>query len=429
MTFLITPIIVLLHIAEEWQRFPAWATRHFGATSRAWFVYSHIFLVKATIGVCWMATYSPSRAWTIWAVAAQWGFFTNTIFHVATWRLFREYSPGLLTAVVLFVPATVWQIDAVELDQAGMISAIALGSLLGGLAVASLWLNMNIGWNFRREHVQQDEKRIAGGSSMKVFRSTTIALPPDTVWPEVQTATLLQHIAWPIVRFIPAEPAAFGKFEDGGRYPVKLRLLGLIPFGKQWIVTSLHESGSGDWPKQLRDNGHSALIDRWDHWITIAPGADGGTQYSDEVDVSAGIMTPFIWLFAQIFYWHRQRRWRGLARSLLSRRLIASEIAAYREARASGDTDRAWRHLERAHIIAQPYLSLHLGNHGAMLSFAIAQHDAGEIIGQVFRLALVPLGSLTGRIPKGNSGRSNVSAFEPMPISDDLRDVIDELTK
>lgn len=259
---------------------------------------------------------------------------------------------------------------------------------------------------------------------MKVSRSTAISLPPETVWAEVQTAPLLQHIAWPIVRFIPAEPAAFGKFEDGGRYPVKLRLLGLIPFGKQWIVTSLHESGPGDWPKQLRDNGHSALIDRWDHWITIAPGADGGTQYSDEVDVSAGIMTPFIWLFAQIFYWHRQRRWRGLARSLLSRRLIASEMAAYREARASGDAGRAWRHLERAHIVSQSFLGPHLANHWEMLKFSAAERDAKEFAGQVVRLALAPLGALSGRIPIGNTGRSNVSAFAPMPVPDDLRDMM-----
>ncbi len=86
------------------------------------------------------------------------------------------------------------------------------------------------------------------------------------------------------------------------------------------------------WPKRLRDDGYSALISKWDHWITVAPDKDGGTRYSDEVEVSAGALTPFIWAFAQIFYWHRQRRWRGLAKSLAARRVIAAEMAAYRAA-------------------------------------------------------------------------------------------------
>jgi hypothetical protein len=32
----------------------------------------------------------------------------------------------------------------------------------------------------------------------------------------------------------------------------------------------------------------------------------------DTVEVRAGVLTPFIWLFAQLFYRHRQRRWRAL---------------------------------------------------------------------------------------------------------------------
>jgi hypothetical protein len=40
------------------------------------------------------------------------------------------------------------------------------------------------------------------------------------------------------------------------------------------------------------------------------------------------------------------------------------------------------------------------------------------------RLLLSPLGSLSGRIPWGNTGRSTVSAFTPMPIPADLRDVL-----
>jgi hypothetical protein len=259
---------------------------------------------------------------------------------------------------------------------------------------------------------------------MKVSRSTHIALEPETVWAEVQTAGLLQHIAWPLVRFIPVDEAAFESFQPGGRYQVKLRLFGMIPFGTQWIVSSLHEADGTQWPKRLRDDGYSALISKWDHWITVAPDKDGGTRYSDEVDVSAGALTPFIWAFAQIFYWHRQRRWRGLAKSFAARRVIAAEMAAYRSAIEAGDDDRAWHHLERIHIVSQPYLGPHISSHGAMMGFAIRRRDWSEVLGQMVRIILAPLGSLTGRLPVGNTGRSNVSAFAPMPIPADLAEAL-----
>ncbi len=264
---------------------------------------------------------------------------------------------------------------------------------------------------------------------MKVSRSTRIELPPATVWTEVQTARLLQHIAWPIVRFVPVHETSLDAFRPGGRYQVKLRLFGLIPLGTQWIVTSLHEPETGEWPKRLRDNGYSALISTWDHWITIAPDANGGTKYSDDIEISAGILTPVIWAFAQIFYWHRQRRWRGLARKLPMRRLVSDEMTAFRTARAAGEIDIAWRHLERAHIVSQPHLGLHFASHWSMLGFAIEQRDWREGVGQIVRLALAPLGALTGRIPIGNTGRSNVSAFRPMPVPQDLVAKIEAIPK
>jgi hypothetical protein len=261
---------------------------------------------------------------------------------------------------------------------------------------------------------------------MKVDLSTTIALPAETVWEEVQTAALLMHIAWPLVRFAPVGSEPLDSFTPGGRYQARLWLFGFLPFGTQWMVISVHEPDSGNWPKRLRDNGHSLIIRTWDHWITITPNPDGTTCYRDEVDVSAGILTPGVWAFAQLFYRHRQRRWRKLAASLHARRLIKRQMADYDNARLAGDINSAWRALERAHIISQPHLGPHLENHRAMLGFAVALRDWREVAGQVVRLILAPLGALTGRIPVGNTGRSNVSAFQPMAIPNDLRRAIND---
>ena len=106
----------------------------------------------------------------------------------------------------------------------------------------------------------------------------------------------------------------------------------------------------------------------------------------------------------------------------------STEIAASREARRTGDRAAAWRHLERAHVISQPLAGPHVRTHLAMLRFALRTADLREIVGQLFRIVVAAPGSLTGRYPAGNTGGSNVSAFKPMPIPDDLTTIVQATT-
>ena len=112
--------------------------------------------------------------------------------------------------------------------------------------------------------------------------------------------------------------------------------------------------------------------------------------------------------------------------SSIAIQLIDVELARYTHAREANDQAAAWTALERAHIISQPYLGLHLSIHWAMLGFAFYLRDFGEVAGQLWRLLLAPLGALTGSIPVVNSGRSIVSAFISMPVPDDLAMLITE---
>ena len=262
---------------------------------------------------------------------------------------------------------------------------------------------------------------------MKISRSTDIDLSPEEVWREVQTPDLLKHIAWPLIRFQFVDPATLTNFHDRERFKVSLKLLGIVPLGEQWIVPSIHEDRQGNWPKRLRDNGYSKLVKTWDHWITIMPNDAGGTSYTDEVEIRAGILTPLIWAFAWAFYRHRQRRWRGLARTMVARRLVATEHEAFEKAIARNNAENAWRALERIHIITQIYAGMHITSHLRMLGYARELREWKEVVGQLFRLALAPIGNLTGRLPFGNTGRSNVSAFQPMELPTDLRPKISKL--
>jgi Protein of unknown function (DUF3703) len=100
-------------------------------------------------------------------------------------------------------------------------------------------------------------------------------------------------------------------------------------------------------------------------------------------------------------------------------------MASARERLAGNDPRQALAQLERAHVLGQRDFGRHWRVHVLMLRAAWALGDGREVRGQWLRLALTPLGHLTGRLPQGNTGRSNVSAFAPMDVPADLQRLLD----
>lgn len=100
-----------------------------------------------------------------------------------------------------------------------------------------------------------------------------------------------------------------------------------------------------------------------------------------------------------------------------------------RAARAAGDAAGEWRHLERAHILSQPSIRLHVATHLAMLAAALRQRNRVEVVGQLVRLLLAAPGSATGKYPRGNTGGANVSAFRPMAVPEDLAAILDRSSR
>lgn len=96
-------------------------------------------------------------------------------------------------------------------------------------------------------------------------------------------------------------------------------------------------------------------------------------------------------------------------------------------ARHARSSEEAWLHLEAAHVVGQMRLKPHLTVHGRMLVLACRQRNVSEVMGQAIRLGLVPLGHLFRRLPWGNTGRSHVSAFQPMAVRVELRALIDRM--
>lgn len=93
---------------------------------------------------------------------------------------------------------------------------------------------------------------------------------------------------------------------------------------------------------------------------------------------------------------------------------------------AAGDARSAFAALEQAHVLGQLNVVPHLRVHWQMLRVGWSAGDRREVTGQLIRIALVPVGHLVGRLPVGNTGGANVSAFKPMAIPPDLERLIED---
>ena len=102
-----------------------------------------------------------------------------------------------------------------------------------------------------------------------------------------------------------------------------------------------------------------------------------------------------------------------------------AELAASRAARACGDLQAEWHHLERAHVLGQRWPMEHNAVHWRMLLFGFRIKDAHEVIGQLPRLFFGGVKSFVGTVPIGNTGGADVPALRRMAVPADLAGVLD----
>ena len=98
-------------------------------------------------------------------------------------------------------------------------------------------------------------------------------------------------------------------------------------------------------------------------------------------------------------------------------------LEKHQEEYLMGNLDRAWHHLERAHIIGQQYPYAHTLVHWKMLQFGFKIKSRKEILGQIPRLIFGGVKSFVGKIPVGNPGGANVPPLKPFPIEKELLDI------
>jgi hypothetical protein len=104
---------------------------------------------------------------------------------------------------------------------------------------------------------------------------------------------------------------------------------------------------------------------------------------------------------------------------------VDAEIAAARHAHRNRDAGAAFTHLERAHVLGQSSTWLHVRVHLLMLLWGLRERRPREAAGQVLRVAGAAAKTPFGKVPTGNTGGANVSAFRRMPIDAELQRLID----
>lgn len=140
---------------------------------------------------------------------------------------------------------------------------------------------------------------------MRVQLKLVLDADPDAVWAALRSPAVLADVARPFFSFEPLSPRGLPKTWTEGPHPVRARaLFDLVPAGEQVIDIRFHEHGD---VRIVEDaggpvSGPLAVITGWRHRMAVSPAAAGRTLYRDRLDISAGLLTPLVWIGTWAFW-------------------------------------------------------------------------------------------------------------------------------
>lgn len=131
------PASFAAHISEEWiGGFPAWVSHIAGGQmSRQAFIENNAFFMAVLLLLTFFASYARSR-WTAFVLIswASANLFWDFLFHLGATPFWGVYSPGLITATLLYFPVSFFVARAAleegVLPKGELIGASATGAAL-----------------------------------------------------------------------------------------------------------------------------------------------------------------------------------------------------------------------------------------------------------------------------------------------------------
>ncbi len=137
-----------------------------------------------------------------------------------------------------------------------------------------------------------------------ILRKTSIfPASKEVVCEKLKGFDSLAEVAHPYMSFSPVNEDNNFIWEGGKDYLFKIKLFTIIPFGVHKIrLIEVNED-------RIYSNEGNKNVPIWNHEIILREISDNETEYSDIVEIHAGWKTFFVYLWANLFYAHRQRKW------------------------------------------------------------------------------------------------------------------------
>jgi hypothetical protein len=148
---------------------------------------------------------------------------------------------------------------------------------------------------------------------MRVFLQSVLPCSADQAWAAVQTSALLKEICAPLIYFQAARGEEIPE-RWSSESPNRLRpkMFGILPLATRTLAWERIDQQK----REIQTREHDAMIRRWDHRMQMEPAGENQCRYTDDIEIQAGVLTPLVWLWAEWFYRHRQKRWRRVAQRL-----------------------------------------------------------------------------------------------------------------
>lgn len=147
--------------------------------------------------------------------------------------------------------------------------------------------------------------------TLKAIIKTQLNIPADNAWDLVKQSQTLVYVCKGLLSFDGSHQ--FPKqWREGDTINTRLKLFGIIPAWKH----SLRFILISDESMVISTEEKGGIVQSWNHEIKFEVNSEFSCFYTDTVEINAGIFTPFIWLFANALYRHRQRRWKYLIQKI-----------------------------------------------------------------------------------------------------------------
>lgn len=143
---------------------------------------------------------------------------------------------------------------------------------------------------------------------LRVSVSTILNAPLEQVWLKIKRTDTLIYVTRGVLDY--SDCVFPSELSEGDTITMQLWLFHFLPLWRHRITILQID----DAQHILHTNESGGLIRVWNHTLSASQQDSGKTFYQDQIDVDAGLFSPLIWLFANLFYRYRQYRWHSWAR-------------------------------------------------------------------------------------------------------------------